>query len=183
MLEATIEADEKVGMDRQFEQLYFSQLQKLNKNLILVNEAQSIDQLLQRRNHLNDTIALLQKFPVDVKVYPTVQQTLTTVRVQMDNINTWLSIERKAATQLALAKQFMNAAIKQEKNAESISDYRSIERSWQEVENLLEGIRPGVFCVEDVNTQMVWARQQQNRIQSQISNLVANNVLLNTRSR
>jgi len=164
---------EKAGMDRQYQQFYLSQLEKLHNALRLADGAQNIDQLQHARSDLSKSIVQLEKIPFDVEIHPAVSQTLADARQHLGNIDEWLVKEINAAQQLAQAKDVMYEARVLTRISNTILQYKIAQAKWEDAKQQLDLMPVGLFVSDNVKTAQALASEQVASIQSQILILAA----------
>lgn len=169
----SVVGEERVGMDRQYEQYYLHQLEALNYNLKMVENSQNLEQLQRAQKSLSKTIEELEKIPADATIHSSVWQTIYEARTHLSNVDTWLGREYRARYQVLRAKVLSREAEKQTKGAVTLSDYKAVNAKWEEVQQLLSSVPLGVFAMEDVKSLQTFASVRQQNVIAQINILQA----------
>ena len=137
-----------------------------------------------------EAIALLEPVPRNSTVYQLAQQKIKEYRVNLAAINWRLNAERKALQDLDAAKEALKVAEARQGVAQSLTDWRLVETSWDMGMNRLKGIPVGTTARAEAQQmiaaylpKLANARDRKNREQMAINNYkMAQNLARNAKN-
>jgi serine/threonine-protein kinase len=154
--------------DKEYQTIYQRQVEQGKEAIVKATQAQSIEDLKNARDRLNQTLTQLKTIPNDVKISPQAQQILKDYQTRFEQINTRVVKGEQAEQQLKQAETLISQATKTTEAAKTIEQYQQAKAQWEKIQQQLKAIPSDIVVDEKVKTQIAKSRDEATEIQTQI---------------
>lgn len=140
--------------DKQYQTVYQKQVERGKEAITSADRAQTVEELKNARDRLNQSLTELQTIPHNVKISPLAQQTLNNYQVNVKQIDTEIERGQQAEQKLKQAETLIAQATKTTEAAKTVAQYRQAKAQWDNVQKHLKTIPSDVVIASKVKTQL-----------------------------
>jgi serine/threonine protein kinase/exonuclease VII small subunit len=154
--------------DKQYQTVYQQQVERGKEAITNADRAQSVEELNNARDRLNQSLTELKTIPGDVKISTLAQQTLQNYQDSIKQIDSKIKRGQQAEQQLKQAETLIAQATETTESAKTVAQFQQAKAQWDNVEKHLKTIPADVVIANKVKIQLDKSNTKATEISAKI---------------